>query len=86
MTLILSVIRSHKYTTKLTGKWIVSCVFVLESKHHWKKANTMSRNNALLENDLTYEYHYKLGDKKYGHHQLKHRRSYTLKADSKLSF
>lgn len=64
------------------------CVFVVAvaGKHFWKDANTMRRKDPLVENDQTYEHHYKWGDEKYGHHQLKRRRRYTLKADERLSF
>lgn len=62
------------------------CVFVVQKKYYWDDANTMKRNNPLVENDQTYEHHYKWGDADHGHHRLTRRRRYTLKADPKLSF
>lgn len=62
------------------------CVFKIAEKHYWTNANQISLNDKIVENEQTYEHHYKWGDSKYGQHQFKNRRRYTLKADSKLSF
>lgn len=62
------------------------CVFVIEDREDWDDANTIRRRDAIVDNDQTYEHHYKWGDKKYGHHQLKRRGRYTLKANPKKSF
>lgn len=62
------------------------CVFVIAERYDWEAANTMHRSDPMVENDRTYEHHYKWGDKKHGHHQLKRRGRYTLKADPKNSF
>ncbi len=62
------------------------CVFVISEKCYWDEANSMRRNNPIVENNQTYEHHYKWGDKTLGHHQLMRRRRYTLKADPQKSF
>jgi uncharacterized protein YciI len=62
------------------------CVFVIAEKHDWDDANTMRRSDPIVDSDQAYEHHYKWGDKEHGHHQLKRRGRYTLKADPKRSF
>jgi hypothetical protein len=58
-----------------------NCVFVIAEKCWWKEPNFISRKDKIVENDQTFEHHYKW----HIQHPLKRRR-YTLKADSTLSF
>ena len=60
------------------------CVFVISEKHFWTHSNSIERSDPIVDNDQTFEHHYKWANK--GHHPFKKRRRYTLKADSKKSF
>lgn len=57
------------------------CVFVIDKKYFWKEANNISISDPIVENEQTFEHHYKW----FQQHPLKRKR-YTLKADSEKSF
>ncbi|MEI6822738.1 MAG: hypothetical protein WCL51_12455 [Bacteroidota bacterium] len=57
------------------------CVFVIDKKYFWKNANNIDMNDPIVDNNQTYEHHYKW----HLQHPMKRRR-YTLKADSEKSF
>lgn len=57
-------------------------VFVVAEKAYWKSANTIDRDNAIVDTDEAYNDHYCWAHQ----HYFKRRRRYTLKADPKCSF
>jgi hypothetical protein len=60
------------------------CVFVIEEKKFWDEKNRIDRFDPIVENDQTFEHHYKWANE--GQHPLIKRRRYTLKADENRSF
>lgn len=66
------------------SKLYCDCVFVIENKHYWTKRNSIDISDPLVDNDQTFEHHYKWVN--HGHHYYKKRRRYTLKADREKSF
>lgn len=62
------------------------CVFVIDNngKYLWTHRNSIDRSDSIVDNDQTFEHHYKWANN--GHHHYKKRQRYTLKADSKKSF
>lgn len=60
------------------------CVFVVAEKHIWTNRNYIDRSDTIVDNDQTFEHHYKWAN--IGHHKYKKRQRYTLKACSKKSF
>lgn len=68
-------------------KLFCDLVFVIDTVHSWSNANSISRQNPIVENDLAFEHHYKFGNLKEGQsHYFKKKTRYTLKADSRKSF
>ena len=67
-------------------KLLCDCVFLVKSKHFWTNSNQIYRNDPLVDNDQTFEHHYKWVNEPYKHHFLKRKKRYTLKADSEKSF
>jgi hypothetical protein len=73
-------------------KLFCDCVFVVDSKCLWKDqnnidcSNNIDRSNSIVDNDQTFEHHYKWANPSYKNHPLKKRQRYTLKADSRRSF
>jgi hypothetical protein len=63
---------------------LCDCVFVIAEKYFWTHRNNIDRSDQLVDNNQTFEHHYKWANN--GHHQLKKRQRYTLKADSIKSF
>lgn len=60
------------------------CVFVIAEKHFWATSYYIDRSDPIVDNDQTFEHHYKWAND--GHHPLKRRKRYTLKANSQKSF
>lgn len=60
------------------------CVFVIKEKHFWTTTNFIDRNDPIVDNDQTFEHHYKWPN--YGHHHFLKKQRYTLKADPRKSF
>lgn len=60
------------------------CVFVIEEKHYWTASNHIDRIGSIVDNDQTFEHHYKWAND--GHHPFRRRKRYTLKADPQKSF
>lgn len=65
---------------------LCDCVFVISEKHFWTSRNFIDRRNAIVDNDQTFEHHYKWVNPPHNHHHYKKRERYTLKADSEKSF
>lgn len=64
-------------------KLYCDCVFKIELKLFWNSRNFISPNDPIVENQQTYNHHYKwAGDQ----HYLERRRRFTLKANSEKSF
>lgn len=63
---------------------LCDCVFVIGEKHFWKTSNFISQSDPIVDNEQTFEHHYKWVNN--GHHTLQKRRRYTLKADPIKSF
>ena len=57
-------------------------VFVVAEKVYWENANTIDRNNTIVDTEHAYNDHYRWA---YQHH-FKRRRRYTVKADPERSF
>ena len=66
------------------SKLFCDCVFVIKDKCYWKDRNSIDISDSIVDNEQTFEHHYKWAN--CGHHKLKKRNRYTLKADSKKSF
>ena len=62
------------------------CVFVIADKYFWTHRNRIDRSDCIVDNDQTFEHHYKWVNPPHNHHHFKKRQRYTLKADSKKSF
>lgn len=60
------------------------CVFVVSDKLFWENNNYINSYDRIVDNNQTFEHHYKWVNHK--HHYYKKRNRYTLKADSKMSF
>lgn len=60
------------------------CVFVIAEKHIWTNRNQIDRSDPIVDNDQTFEHHYKWAN--LGHHTYKIRSRYTLKANIEKSF
>ncbi len=58
-------------------------VFVVAEKLYWANANTINRNDAIVDSDEAYNDHYRWATCQ---HHLKRRRRYTLKAEQDRSF
>jgi len=58
------------------------CVFHIAEKIFWKNRNRIERNDPIIENEQTFQHHYKWAR----NHPFKKRRRYTLKANPKSSF
>jgi hypothetical protein len=58
-------------------------VFVVAEKVSWENANTIDRNDVIVDTDEAYNDHYRWAMHQ---HYLKRRRRYTLKTDSERSF
>tara|TARA_Y100001934_G_scaffold201122_1_gene237153 strand:+ start:2229 stop:2855 length:627 start_codon:yes stop_codon:yes gene_type:complete len=67
-------------------KLLCDCVFVVASKHYWKDANHMTLENPIVDNEQTFQHHYRWVNPTFNHHPFKRRRRYTLKADPDKSF
>ncbi|MDR6300814.1 hypothetical protein [Mesonia maritima] len=67
-------------------KLYCDCVFVIDKKLFWANANRIKRNNPIVDNDQTYEHHYKWVNPPHNHHPFSRRRRYTLKAHPDNSF
>lgn len=68
-------------------KLFCDLVFVVDTVHPWTYANSISRQDAIVDSDFAYEHHYKWGNLKEGQsHYFKNKTRYTLKADSTKSF
>ncbi|MBL7149087.1 MAG: hypothetical protein ISS80_03345, partial [Candidatus Cloacimonetes bacterium] len=61
-------------------------MFVVDQKLFWTNANEIEKHDPIVDNDQTFEHHYKWANPPYNHHQLKRRRRFTLKADPNQSF
>lgn len=68
-------------------KLFCDLVFVVDMIYQWENANSISRENPIVDNDLAYEHHYKFGNLKAGQsHYFKIKKRYTFKAHSTKSF
>jgi hypothetical protein len=65
-------------------KLYCDCVFVIDEKLYWSEKNHIDRSDVIVDNDQTFEHHYKWANE--GHHKLKRRQRYTLKAHKDKSF
>ena len=69
---------------------LCDCVFVIADKLSWKDRNHIDRSNPIVDNDQTFEHHYKWVNPPHNQHHFKGTKRvktrYTLKADSKKSF
>jgi len=62
------------------------CVFVIEEKHFWAKANEIDINDPIVDDEQTFHHHYKWPGEPNGSHKFLKRRRYTLKADRRKSY
>lgn len=69
---------SLNYFTKLK----CDCVFHIAEKKYWNHNNKISRNDNVVDNEQTYQHHYKWAH----NHPYKKRKRYTLKAKPDTSF
>ncbi|MBS4035865.1 MAG: hypothetical protein KGZ85_15480 [Ignavibacterium sp.] len=58
------------------------CVFHIAEKIFWKDNNKISRNDYIVDNEQTFQHHYKWVH----NHPFKKRKRYTLKAEPDTSF
>ena len=58
------------------------CVFHILEKKYWKNNNRIERNDPIVDNEQTFQHHYKWAH----NHPFKKRSRYTLKANPKSSF
>ncbi|MEA5471284.1 hypothetical protein [Spirulina sp. 06S082] len=68
------------------NKLFCDCVFVIAEKNYWKERNRIEREDPIVDNNQTYEHHYKWVNPPHSQHPFKRRRRYTLKADPDKSF
>lgn len=60
------------------------CVFVIAEKHYWKNKNHIASTDPIVDNYHSFKNHYEWAN--FGHHPLKIRRRYTIKAEPDKSF
>lgn len=65
-------------------KLFCDCVFFVNEKQFWSTNNFINRLDPIVDNQQTFNHHYVWANK--GHHPLKKRKRYTLKADPEKSF
>lgn len=66
------------------AKLFCDCVFVVNEKCFWNDPNHIERADPIVDNEQTFEHHYKWANN--GHHFFKRRKRFTLKADATKSF
>ncbi len=57
-------------------------VFYIDEKKYWEDRNNIDRNNPIVDNEQTFQHHYKWAS----NHPFKRRSRYTLKANPTKSF
>jgi hypothetical protein len=67
-------------------KLLCDCVFVIDKKEYWKNANQINLTDSIVDNEQTFDHHYKWVNPPFNQHLFKRRRRYTLKADNEKSF
>lgn len=67
-------------------KLFCDCVFVIAKKEYWENANHIQPTDFIVDNEQTFDHHYKWVNPPFNQHLFKRRRRYTLKADSEKSF
>jgi len=67
-------------------KLLCDCVFVIDSKVYWENANQIQPTDLIVDNEQSFEHHYKWVNPPFNQHLFKRRRRYTLKANSDKSF
>ncbi len=67
-------------------KLLCDCVFVITKKEYWENANHIQPTDFIVDNEQTFDHHYKWVNPPFNQHLFKKRRRYTLKADSEKSF
>lgn len=69
-------------------KLFCDCVFVVEEKIYWRRANLITRRSHFVKNDQreAFDHHYKWVNPPHCQHVFKRRRRYTLKAHRTKSF
>eukprot|EP00188_Purpureofilum_apyrenoidigerum_P001181 Plantae.Rhodophyta-Purpureofilum_apyrenoidigerum.ctg16284.p1 GENE.Plantae.Rhodophyta-Purpureofilum_apyrenoidigerum.ctg16284~~Plantae.Rhodophyta-Purpureofilum_apyrenoidigerum.ctg16284.p1 ORF type:complete len:214 (+),score=3.72 Plantae.Rhodophyta-Purpureofilum_apyrenoidigerum.ctg16284:796-1437(+) len=67
-------------------KLFCDCVFVVKEKKYWNTRNVITLDDSLVDNDQTFEHHYKWVNPPHNQHYFKKRRRYTIKADEDKSF
>lgn len=67
-------------------KLLCDCVFVVDQICPWLNRNKIERQDPVVDNDQTFEYHYNWVNPPHNQHHFNLKKRYTLKADSYKSF